>query len=679
MILNRLNLSTKSAIYSLLMLYIVGLCAVSAIAGIALFLGVSDGIKNQVLAVGLWGLAVGFAYILLKAWRAQLDIYAWGQAFVDSRIIRPVILIACIVQLMIYVFATSLDDANTPLVIYQWGVMVSLLTLATDALLRLHFVPQIDAASSDITNQQLLQITIIAGILGFIIGYLHPNLQVGVEQGQVLSGIIPYDMNNPWYMYQAKLWNFWAQFSAFGLSLGVSEITLSLIVSGMAGMLFSIGVAIIGFVVSRQRMMALMLPFLVLLCLGDGGLLDRIQDGYGYPLMLVGFHHTYGMLGMSYMMLVVSIMLAGKHRLGFFLLGFSLMIHPSLSIWLHLTLLIYVLYDFRNLIDWIKKGLFVIIGYGVSIGSLVLQRLSFPIPPLPAGTEQQYLDAVTRNFATHGGYDLILDTVEGRFLVMVFIICLGLLMLSRLRPSLQLGFKLIMISMGVGVLGNLFAHMDHYLADMVTVLLPNRFLNMAPYLFVPMVIAGGLAVIYQSINARNERITSMVTGGLAVVVIGLSLTVFVQRYGDVYQVNMGQFDTPVYQATRETEGLLLVSPSERGFHTTMIQMLSNRPLVLNPLALDSLPYTVEAGPATATILDEIYGVDFYDAPHFLATARSGQNPTIDDLWEHRTADEWQALAEAFGFTQVLVHRGIDLQLPIVAQNEDGITLYQVSK
>ncbi|PJF20625.1 MAG: hypothetical protein CUN56_15220, partial [Phototrophicales bacterium] len=108
-----------------------------------------------------------------------------------------------------------------------------------------------------------------------------------------------------------------------------------------------------------------------------------------------------------------------------------------------------------------------------------------------------------------------------------------------------------------------------------------------------------------------------------------------------------------------------------------IQMLSHRPLILNPLALDSLPYTVEAGPATATILDEIYGVDFYDAPYFLATARSGQNPAIDELWEARTMDEWQGLADEFGFTQVLVHRGITLQLPVVAQNENGITLYQV--
>lgn len=677
MILNRLTLTTESALSRLLMLYIICLCLISAMASTALSFDVSDRVKNQMMGLGLWGIAVGCLYILFETRRGNLDLYQWGHGFFQSSVLRPIILASCTLHLMIYVFATTLSDANTSPIIFEWGAGVSLLTLAGYSLVHVHFLPQTDSAPSAINNRHLLQTVVIAGMLGFVIGYLHPSLQVGVEQGQVLSGIIPYDVTNPWYMYQAKLWNFWAQFSAFGLSLGISEITLSLVISGIAGMLYSIAVAIIGFAVSRQRLIAILLPFLVLLCLRDTGLLDRIQDGYGYPLMLVGFHHTYGMLGMSYMVLVVSVMLIGKHRLGFFLLGFSLMIHPSLSIWLHLTLLIYVLSDFPNLMDWIKKGLFVIIGYGVSIGSLLWQRASFPIPPLAPDIEQQYLNAITNNFATHGGYDLIFDTVEGRFLAMIFVVCLGLLTLVKLRSSLQIGLKIILIIIGVGVLGNLFAHMDNYLADLVTILLPNRYLNMVAYLFVPMGFAVGLGTIYQFVAARNKPIAQITMGGATYVVVGISLVTFAQSFDKIYQNHFGQFDTSVYQATRESEGLLLVYPSERGLRTTMIQMLSNRPLVLNPLALDSLPYTVEAGPTAARILDKVYGVDFYNAPYFLATARSGQNPAIDALWEARTVDDWQALADEFGFTQVLVHRGIALHLPIAAQNENGITLYQV--
>jgi hypothetical protein len=113
---------------------------------------------------------------------------------------------------------------------------------------------------------------------------------------------------------------------AVGLRAGVSEITLSLIVSGLQGMLTFQALALFVYALGRD----------VLLAVGTAALIffsRAAEYGTVYPLFLLGTEHTYGVVGLSTGVLVMALLGAGWYRTGALLLGIAPCIHPSLGSW----------------------------------------------------------------------------------------------------------------------------------------------------------------------------------------------------------------------------------------------------------------------------------------------------------------------------------------------------------
>ena len=128
---------------------------------------------------------------------------------------------------------------------------------------------------------------------------------------------------------------------------------------------------------------------------------------------------------------------------------------------------------------------------------------------------------------------------------------------------------------------------------------------------------------------------------------------------------------PALAAAALGHGLLLVAP---GISTP--QLITRRPVALDPGALDMLPYAPAGGPELARILDEIYGLDFFAPP---ASARNQAVVPVDPVkavWERRSRTEWVAVATRFGVTDVLVPATWRLELPEVARGA-GRVLYRV--
>ena len=116
------------------------------------------------------------------------------------------------------------------------------------------------------------------------------------------------------------------QLLALGLRAGVSELTLSLIVSGVQGMLTFQALALFVYALSRD----------ILLAVGAAALIFFTRSAeYGtvYPLFLLGTEHTYGVVGLSTGVLAVAMLGAGWYRAGALLLGMAPCIHPSLGSW----------------------------------------------------------------------------------------------------------------------------------------------------------------------------------------------------------------------------------------------------------------------------------------------------------------------------------------------------------
>ena len=78
----------------------------------------------------------------------------------------------------------------------------------------------------------------------------------------------------------------------------------------------------------------------------------------------------------------------------------------------------------------------------------------------------------------------------------------------------------------------------------------------------------------------------------------------------------------------------------------------------------------------ATILREIYGIDFFNPP---AEARGiGMVPSSYNrkIWEGYSRDRWREIRRAYNVTQVMTYNNWTLSLPIVAQNAQYL-LYEI--
>jgi hypothetical protein len=134
---------------------------------------------------------------------------------------------------------------------------------------------------------------------------------------------------------------------------------------------------------------------------------------------------------------------------------------------------------------------------------------------------------------------------------------------------------------------------------------------------------------------------------------------------------LGRAADPVWSAASRADGLLL--PAAR---LDLTQLRTRRPLLLDPSALDGLAYAMTAAPATARILRDVYGVDFFDPPPESRRRGSLAEDTSRALWEARSTAEWSDVRRTWGVSHVVTPPGWRLSLAKVAEGEAGV-LYAV--
>ncbi len=132
--------------------------------------------------------------------------------------------------------------------------------------------------------------------------------------------------------------------------------------------------------------------------------------------------------------------------------------------------------------------------------------------------------------------------------------------------------------------------------------------------------------------------------------------------------NLWNAGTLLTEAPKD-DGLLLLGAG-RELHLT--QLRTRRPILLDPEALDMLPYAPEGGPEFERILREVYGINFF-------TDQGSSTMPIEStkaLWESRTPEDWQRIRQEFNVTYIMTLTDWKLQLPEVPQ-ETGNLLYQI--
>ena len=240
-------------------------------------------------------------------------------------------------------------------------------------------------------------VLLLSGILGFRMGMIgFPEWQVAVETAQVVAGIVTYPPDNIFYIYHTRLWTVLHQVLALALRAGVGEITLSLVVSGLQGMLTFQALALFVYALSRD----------VLLAVGAAALIfftRAAEYGTIYPIYLLGSPHTYGVIGLSTGVLAMALLGAGRYRTGALLLGIAPCVHPAIGSWTNLAVGLAVLSDVRTLRLQLRPALpWFLAGCGVTLASFLVQYSLAPaLPEGMARLSPDDLSAFVRLWDSH--------------------------------------------------------------------------------------------------------------------------------------------------------------------------------------------------------------------------------------------------------------------------------------
>ncbi len=326
----------------------------------------------------------------------------------------------------------------------------------------------------------------LAMLLGAGLAYPYATLQVAAEPAQVVAGLVDYPDGNPNLIYQTKLWTIWHQTLAVLLRLGVSEAVCSSLLTMLAGAAYATAFALIGYVLTRSVLLALaIVPFALMLPLAPWG----VQ----YPLSFIDSTHTYGVLGLAGSILVLGLLVNKYHASALLLAGLMPAIHPSLGVWLCFNLCLAAIFDLRHTLHILKRyWWWLAAGITLSVLSLIWQ-LAFiaRVPTVDPLQKAQFLEIYLRHWDYHRRP---IDFTSNSILLLCAEALLigGWLRFRRWQLSWRQAFLLrfTLIAILSGLLSCLLVVLFPFkVPDLLLILMPNRALNAALAIAIPLVIS----------------------------------------------------------------------------------------------------------------------------------------------------------------------------------------------
>ena len=174
-------------------------------------------------------------------------------------------------------------------------------------------------------------------------------------------------------------------------------------------------------------------------------------------------------------------------------------------------------------------------------------------------------------------------------------------------------------------------------------------------------------------SARLTRAARRATLGVlalaAILAVAWSVVVWSVRRDTLADLS----SDPVLAEVSRGSGLVLLGPDPDLY---LAQLLTRRPILLNPDALDMLPYALEGGPQFVLILRDAYGIDFDDPPRTGRHAGTLPVEPIRAVWEQRTPEQWASIKTEFAVSDVLTSADWNVHLPEVARS-DRFALYRI--
>ncbi len=505
---------------------------------------------------------------------------------------------------------------------------------------------------------------VLSGVLGYYVGSRgFPEWQVPVETAQVIAGVVRYPPDNPFLIYHLKLWTILHQICAVLLTVGVSEIRLSIMLSGITGMLSFQALAMTAYAFSRSIWISVIAAIAVFVS-------GAANHGVRYPIFLLGTSHTYGSVGLSWIVLVAALIGCGRYRTALFLLALAPAIHPSLGVWLAIITALAFAFDRQTvkaqiLPNWRSFAA----GASVTAASLAVHLwIGRDVPTIDPSTAARYLSTFTALWDEHRQPMGLANVGVALNFAAIVIAAIWLLGFTRgLPPSSPFMLRFVIASGLVSFACIALSRVPpDRLPGFLVVLMPTRVVNVDVLIFAAFVV--GMLGMHRGIVGRLVAI---------IAIAGLLLNR--QSLTNLLHPHLRSID--VAFRDRTNDALLATAARGTGMLATggdlhLVQLRTRRPVVLDGGGLDGLPYALAGGPEMARILRDIYDIDFFHPPdeaHGIGIIPSAYNRRV---WETYSRDRWQEIRRKYNVTRVMTYNDWTLRLPIVAQNARYL-LYEI--
>lgn len=582
-----------------------------------------------------------------------------------------------------------------------------------------------------LNRSPVLSVLILSGLVGFCLGLSNATWQCSVETGQVLAGIVKYPIDNPFYMYHIKAFAITNHFSALLLYLVGSEKLVSIIISGLLGMISFQALGMFIFAINRNIYMSVLGAIFIYF-------MNYTGKGVLYPIDLLGKEGTCGVLGPSFIVLVIALIGAKSYRLGLFCLGLAPCVHPTLGAWL---LLIISLSAFFQL-DFAKKIIreyywYFIAGILSTISILIYQLyLMQDLPVVAPEIKKQYLDSFVKYWSYHRKkfyWDFSAPNIHFKrwgILFCIYSVIAGFLSLKYFKKNSPLSFlsRVVIISGILSLsLGFITQLPPEKIPSYLLISMPGRYVNLnnivlgafllglLTYCDNKPFITNYNVFIFLLISSFFSRHVELHTASFAVILSWLAyltlkkdysakkeaslsirnhkvgyeklLLIFLavfwlinlprEKFVNHYLVNPDNFEdrtnNEFYLKISERNGVMVTM---RGEDLFMISLKTRRPILVDMSAMNFFPYALESAIVLDNILKKVYGVDLLTPPPKNCQHNEIPSDLYRDLWEKRTVEEWRDIKKEFGVTDVLTKADWKLLLPVIGKNEKMV-LYEI--
>jgi hypothetical protein len=546
-------------------------------------------------------------------------------------------------------------------------------------------------------------------LLGASFGFETSSWQAAVEHGQVLAGLVAYGPESVWSSWLLRLWSLINQFCALLLACGLDEAQTSMAVCTLLGAVSFLALGLVVMAVSGSPLFAVFGPAFIYVRELKG-------IGFSYPIDMMRTPQTFGIISFSCTLLVFGFLGNGMLGAALFLLGLLPAVHVSWAILCTSAFCLIAVLDKTFYAELKQAWKYYAYGLGLCAVSFFIQQwqsrgwlpFSEPLPSLAdykafLGAHDVHrerfeplpLDVVFFLYSLAVcvlAWKLRLFTAPARRLCTVLLagmfLAMALLGLSRLLPDFQ-ALQIIMpsryMNVGIALASSLFfgcasggrnwgillcwvfilaitvcGGPDWNRLALVCAFFPaslgllffsgHRFAGILP----------GLAAPVGRLHRGLDRLVAMPL--LACTVFGiLSINAYYAAAGIAGRFRDSGND-PLFALVASGRGYVLPAA---GF--LFPQLSVRRPALFYPGCIDIASYFPEYLFRLNRMSQELYGLDLREPlPDGKRESCVSQNHRL--VWEARTRQQWQELAEKYPVRDLLVPSDWVLDLPMKANN-----------